>query len=47
MQTKSVIIDNIHYIYFITFNISTFFVLICSSEIEVRLLHSQIRYLKF
>ena len=43
MQIKSVIIDNIHHITFITFNISTlfhkFFFLICPAEIGVRPIH--------
>ena len=39
MQIKSLIIDNIHYISFITFNISTLFFLICPAEIGVRLIH--------
>ena len=48
MQIKNVIIDNIHYIKFITFNISTLFhydfFLICPAELGVGLIHLCILY---
>ena len=49
MQIKSVIIDSIHYINFIIFDISNLFVcffllLICPAEIEVRLIHLCVLY---
>ena len=47
MQIKSFIIDNIHYINFITFDISTkCFYLICLAKIGVYLICHQIQYLK-
>ena len=44
MQIKSVIIDNIHYINFTTFDISSFFFLICPAEIGVHLIHPHVSY---
>ena len=42
MRIKSVIIDYIHYINLITFNICVFF--ICHTEIGVRLIHPYVLY---
>ena len=44
MQIKSVIIDNIHYINFITFDNIIIFFLICLAEIGVRLIHLCVLY---
>ena len=45
MQIKRLIIDNIHYINFITFDISTLFLLsICPAEIEVCLIQPCVVY---
>ena len=44
MQIKTIVINTIHYINFITFNISTFFFLICPAEIWVRLIHLGVLY---
>ena len=48
MQIKSVIIDNIHYIIYIMFNISTLFhyflAWIYNAEIGVRLIHQCVSY---
>ena len=44
-HVTSVIIDNVHHINSITFNISSlFFFLFCTAEIWVRLIHSNILY---
>ena len=48
MQIKSDIIDNIHYINFITFNITIllfFFFLICPAEIRVHLIYPFLLYI--